>query len=58
MEEEEGVAYDDSFAEFMTEINDHFSTLVKESTKAPQDAYEEWQGISIMICSFYCVKFE
>lgn len=35
---------DTDFSDFMTEIHDHFSTLVRESYKAPKDAMEEWQG--------------
>ena len=57
MEEEEGVAYEDSFAEFMTDINDHFSTLVQESYKAPQDAWEEWQGMYYTITYVDCLMY-
>jgi hypothetical protein len=34
----------ETFGDFMSEINEHYTKLVHESYKAPKDAMEEWQG--------------
>lgn len=40
---------DTDFSDFMSEINDHFTTLVRESYKAPKDAMEEWQAFKAAV---------
>lgn len=36
--------YQENFAEFMDDIQNHVKKLAAESSRAPQDAYEAFQG--------------
>ena len=44
MNEDEHQEYKENFADFMQEIQDHVKFLAKQSSRAPQDAYEAFQG--------------
>lgn len=47
MDEDTHEQYEENFADFMTDIQNHVKQLAAESSRAPQDAYEAFQG---MIC--------
>lgn len=36
--------YEENFADFMSDIQSHVQKLAAESSRAPQDAYEAFQG--------------
>ena len=36
--------YGEAFAGFAGGLEDHFTELMKQTNKAPQDAWEHWQG--------------
>jgi len=36
--------YGEAFAGFTGGLEDHFTELMKQTNKAPQDAWEHWQG--------------
>ena len=46
--------YQENFADFMTDIQNHVKQLASESSRAPQDAYEAFQGKAYIALSSVC----
>mmetsp|Transcript_2446 Transcript_2446/g.4453 ORF Transcript_2446/g.4453 Transcript_2446/m.4453 type:complete len:192 (+) Transcript_2446:73-648(+) len=46
MDEDTHEQYEENFADFMTDIQNHVKQLAAESSRAPQDAYEAFQAFS------------
>jgi len=44
MDEASHEEYQENFQDFMTDIQNHVKQLATESSRAPQDAYEAFQG--------------
>lgn len=44
MDESSHEEYQENFADFMNNIQEHVKTLAAESSRAPKDAYEAFQG--------------
>lgn len=44
MDEATHEEYQENFQDFMTDIQNHVKQLASESSRAPQDAYEAFQG--------------
>lgn len=45
MDESTHEEYKENFGDFMSDIQNHVKQLASESSRAPQDAYEAFQGV-------------
>ena len=51
---EEPESYGEAFAGFQEGLEGHFTEIMKQSQKAPQDAYEHFQGFLLLALYLSC----